>query len=351
MTKNLKNNLKKSENIFSLFKDIEARKVSTDIEEDIKYLLLGKKVRYAFFWAGLACLCIYSYDSVIKNLSSSMEKSALIQSGTSPFFALFETDFKSKNVEILKAFDLDKQVLNEKINLLRNVNGETTKIDFKSFLATISKSDLDSLIKSNFDFKEIYKYKIYLDLVSSNESILLNGNEYKILEVIEKLSTLDEQTKQDALQIPLKEIHSKDAFSKLEKDELKKYILALSLEKHPRVFLNLSFNDETTLLKKLKDDILNGIFDFQISYAGADTKSYKLENIKLALENMFKKYEDNKVFELEKAKRNKVDLEKAINEIKIIQEKRVAFMDAYSKTNVSNYLEQREILKNIGKGL
>ncbi len=123
----------------SILKDFEFNKVNKDVEEEIKYLQLPNKIKYFAFWGSVIVATALSYNYVKSNLTSVSQKASL-NSGNAPIIAFFETNWEKIAKEIKADYEKDEPILNEKIQLLRQIDNSNSsnQITLSSYINTLA---------------------------------------------------------------------------------------------------------------------------------------------------------------------------------------------------------------------
>lgn len=331
--------------IKEVFKDLEVNRVSPDVAEDLRHFQFGNKVKYSIFWGSLALASVISYNQVISNLDSVGAK-ALLKNGTSPLIAVFETDYTKLSKDVIKKYEEDSQNLYKKELEFKKINGNVALDDLPTFTKKMDDSKIKNIVANSSDIHEFMKYLLYSEIIKSNESITINDNEYKIIEIINKLASLDDETKAKAVEEPVKKIVEKNIL-RANEDEIKSALLFLS--KNQVNVRNLAFKDKDDLINKIVEEVKKGYFELPISYMSS--LRLPLIDVKKEIEKEYQIFLDSENAKNIEAKKGVDTLKSEIEALKKSQESRNKFLIEFKNVNEKNYLDKRDNLKELSKDL
>lgn len=329
----------------SLLKDFEFNKVNEDVVEELKYFQFKNKAKYLLFWGGLIACTLYTHNYATSNLSSVYQQ-ALIKDGTSPFIALFSTNWDKKVIDVKKDFD-------ESVDLISALNQELKRIDvinneysLNNYLKTLNDEEIINVIKSSKDYKAFIDLENKLKIANSKESIILNNNSYTIEAILDRLSSLDEQTFNEAIEEPLTEINNLKIVD-VSKSELKEILRTIS-KNHAYYDLQKSYyKDLQSMLKASLEYIKKDTFSFSYTMSLRETNAISLSDTKEILTSKFNKWLEVKNKDVLKQKEKVDELKKDIEDIEANQKARKIFINKLSTVNVENYIKNKEEIENL----
>jgi hypothetical protein len=329
----------------SLLKDFEFNKVNEDVVEELKYFQFKNKSKYLLFWGGLIACTLYTHNYATSNLSSVYQQ-ALIKDGTSPFIALFSTNWDKKVIEVKKDFD-------KTVDLISALNQELKKIDvinneysLNTYLKTLTDDDIINVIKTSKDFKAFIDLENKLKIANSKESIVLNNNSYTIEAILDRLSSLDEQTFNEAVEEPLVEINNLKIVD-VSKSELKEILRTISKNHNYYDLQKSYYQDLQSMLKASLEYIKKDTFSFSYVMSLRETNNISLADTKEILASKFNKWLEVKNKDVLKQKEKVDKLKKEIEDIEANQKARKIFITKLSTVNVENYIKNKEEIENL----
>ena len=326
-------------------KDFEFNKVNEDVVEELKYFQFKNKSKYLLFWGGLIACTLYTHNYATSNLSSVYQQ-ALIKDGTSPFIALFSTNWDKKVIEVKKDFD-------KTVDLISALNQELKKIDvinneysLNTYLKTLTDDDIINVIKTSKDFKAFIDLENKLKIANSKESIVLNNNSYTIEAILDRLSSLDEQTFNEAVEEPLVEINNLKIVD-VSKSELKEILRTISKNHNYYDLQKSYYQDLQSMLKASLEYIKKDTFSFSYVMSLRETNNISLADTKEILASKFNKWLEVKNKDVLKQKEKVDKLKKEIEDIEANQKARKIFITKLSTVNVENYIKNKEEIENL----
>ncbi len=194
-----------------------------------------------------------------------------------------------------------------------------------------------------------------IKLLSSKDEIILNENSYKIVDILNKLATLDEATKLEAIEEPVAKIVDLKIVD-LNKDETKTLILEILNDKDLKSVLNFKYKTVDEMLKASVSQIKRGYFELPLSgFSGGislgrssnNELKISFDSTKAELEKTMQMKNDEIAKKIEDS-RSKIDLiKKEIDDLKALQMKRIGFINKVEGLSVDNYYSNKEDLKNL----
>lgn len=241
----------------SLLKNFEFNKVNKEVEEEIKYLQLPNKIKYFTFWGSIIVATALSYNFVASNLVS-VSQQASLKKGDAPIVAFFETNWEKVAKEIKAEYDADEKIFNEKNQILRQINGESTSLNnsLNLFVSKLNEDDITNIIKKSDDYKKMVLIENKIKLLSSKDEIVLNENSYKIVDIINKLAVASNEAEKEAsINVAVPKIVELKVVD-LNEADTKALILEILNEKNPNDLNNLRLKTADEMLKVAVKEVL-----------------------------------------------------------------------------------------------